>query len=357
MTACLPTNSSGDAREKAMISRCIPNWAVVALVALVTGSVHAQVARADTERAIVSLPAENLGFLPFYVAQDAQLFEQQGLEIKKIVLAGVGTTNGVISGAADFGFSNGASLTRAAARGQKLLGIAIMSDKPAWAIILRKDLAEAAHFDAKAPLAQRAKVLASAHALAIDTVNSVGHALVRVVEKAGGIDPESIPVTPLLASEAVLAYSRKAIDGFVSNAPWTEQVLAGGTAVVIADALAGDPPWLQPFGSGVVIVRPQFCAEHRPVCLKMGHALVAGVNFVHEHHAESLAILRNHFPSIDAAVMERSFIIIEKAMPKNPVITEAAIANSDRLNVEAGFMKPEEQLSSYRDLFTDEYVR
>lgn len=314
-------------------------------------------ARAEPEQAIVSLPAENFGFLPFYIAQDAHIFEQQGLDVKKVVLAGVGTTNGVISGAADFGFSNGASLTRAAAHGQKLLAIAIMSDKPAWAIVMRKELADAAHFDPKAPLAERAKVLASARAFAIDTVNSVGHALVRVTEKLGGIDPESIPVTPMLSSEAIGAFARKAIDGFVSNAPWTQQVLAMGTAVVIADALAGDPPWLTPFGSGVVIVRPQFCADHRSICLKMGHSLVEAVKFAHERPADTLAILKNHFPQIDPAVIGPSFAVIEKALPPTPAIVEAAIANSDRLNIEAGFMQPEEKLTSYQDLFTNDYLR
>lgn len=317
----------------------------------------AHAARADTDSAIVSLPAENFGFLPFYVAQDAKLFEEQGLAVKKIVLAGVGTTNGVISGAADFGFSNGASLTRAAARGQRLLGIAIMSDKPAWAIVMRKEITEAKHFDPKAPLAERAKVLIGTKAFGIDTVNSVGHGLLRVVEKAGGIDPESIPVTPLAASDAAAVFSRKGIDGFVSNVPWTEQVLLTGTAVIIADALAGDPSWLTPFGSGVVIARPQYCTEQRAICMKMGHALVAGVKFIHEHHAESLAILKNHFPTIDPGVLERSFQVIEKAMPLKPEIVETAIANSDRLNVEAGFMKPEEQLSSYKELFTNEFLR
>jgi len=316
----------------------------------------AQQARAEGEHAIVSLPAENFGFLPFYVAQDAHIFEAQGLDVQKVVLAGVGTTNGVISGAADFGFSNGASLTRAAARGQKLLAIAIMSDKPAWAIIFRKDLAEAAHFNPEAPLAERAKILGAAHALAIDTVNSVGHALMRVIEKIGGVDPEAISVTPLLSSEAILAFSRQAVDGFVSNAPWTEQVLVQGKAVVVADALSGDPPWISPFASGLVIARPQFCAEHRSICVKMGHALVASVAFVHTKREESLAILRKHFPQIDAVVMEKSYATIEKAMPAVPVIAEAAIANSDRLNVEAGFMKPEEQLKSYADLFTNEFV-
>ena len=60
---------------------------------------------------------------------------------------------------------------------------------------------------------------------------------------------------------------------------------------------------------------------------------------------------------LDPAVTERSFAVIEKSMPAKPEIVEAAISNSDRLNIEAGFMKPEEKLSSYSDLFTNEYVQ
>ncbi len=314
-------------------------------------------ARAEMEHTVVSLPAENFGFLPFYVAQDGNFFEQQDLQVTKVVLPGVGTTNGVISGSVNFGFSNGASLTRAAARGQKLLAIALTSDKPAWQIVMRKSLAEQAHFDPKAPLAERAKAMGMAHAFAIDTVNSVGHALVRVDAKIGGLDPDKMQVTPMLSSEAILAYSRNAIDGFVANAPWTQQVLAGGTAVVIADGLAGDPPWLTPFALGLVITRPEFCVEHRSICMKMGHALVAAVKFIHEHKAESIAILEKRFPQIDHAVMEPSFDVVEKAMPPVPLVVEAAISNADRLNIEAGFMKPQEKLGSYKDLYTNEFVQ
>ena len=56
-------------------------------------------------------------------------------------------------------------------------------------------------------------------------------------------------------------------------------------------------------------------------------------------------------------VIERSFATIEKSMPAKPVIVEAAVSNSDRLNIEAGFMKPDEKLGSYSDLFTNEYVQ
>ncbi|HKT18502.1 MAG TPA: ABC transporter substrate-binding protein [Stellaceae bacterium] len=336
--------------------RIVHGMAAAGLIAAVCG-LGGVAARAEMEHTIVSLPAENFGFLPFYVAQDAHFFDQQDLEVTKVVLPGVGTTNGVISGSVNFGFSNGASLTRAAARGQKLLAIALTSDKPAWQIVMRKSLAEKAHFDPKAPLAERAKAMGEARAFAIDTVNSVGHALVRVDAKIGGLDPDKMSVTPLLSQEALLAYSRGAIDGFVSNAPWTQEVLATGTAVVIADGLKGDPPWLQPFALGLVIVRPEFCIEHRSICMKMGHALVAAVKFVHEHKAESLAILEKRFPKVDRAVMQPAFDMVEKSMSPMPIITEAAIANADRLNIEAGFMKPQEKLRAYKDLYTNEFVQ
>ena len=114
---------------------------------------------------------------------------------------------------------------------------------------------------------------------------------------------------------------------------------------------------MTPFGSGVVITRPQLCADHRSLCLKMGHSLATAMTFIHQHPEEALAILRHHFAQIDPAVLEKSFAVVEKSMPQTPIIVEAAISNSDRLNVEAGFMKPEEKLASYGDLFTNEFVR
>jgi hypothetical protein len=41
-----------------------------------------------------------------------------------------------------------------------MLAIANMIDKPVWVTVVGKESADAAHFDPKAPLAQRAKILA-----------------------------------------------------------------------------------------------------------------------------------------------------------------------------------------------------
>ena len=103
-------------------------------------------------------------------------------------------------------------------------------------------------------------------------------------------------------------------------------------------------------------VRPEFCIEHRSICMKMGHALVAAVKFIHAKKADSLAILEKRFPKVDRAVMEPAFDMVEQSMSPLPIVTEAAIANADRLNIEAGFMKPQEKLSSYKELYTNDFV-
>ena len=69
--------------------------------------------------------------------------------------------NSVISGSTDFTQSSGSAVTRAAARGQRLVGIVGTINRPSVQVVLRKDLA-AAGFDPKAPLEKRVQACAAA---------------------------------------------------------------------------------------------------------------------------------------------------------------------------------------------------
>jgi ABC-type nitrate/sulfonate/bicarbonate transport system substrate-binding protein len=262
----------------------------------------------------------------------------------------------VISGSADFSVSSAASLTRAAAKGQRMLAIANMIDKPVWVIVVRKDIAEAEHFDPNAPLATRAKILAGKK-MSVDGINSVIHGYLKVIAKAGGVDPDSMTVAPLAPSETLAAFSRHAIDGFINGPPWPQTVLQEGTGVAVASPLTGDPDWIAPNGSGVIITRPQFCVEHRSICMKMGKGLAQGARFIHEKPAEALALLKKHFDKIDPAVVDRAFQGVVAGTPVPPIMTEAVLSNSEHLNIEAGLMAASDQLSSYAGLYTDEFVK
>src|ERR1700742_165665 len=81
-------------------------------------------ARAADDHVMLALPTEGLQFLAYYVAQDMGIFRQQQLQVDHIVLAGVASFNAVVSNSADFAFASGASITRAAAHGPRMLALA-----------------------------------------------------------------------------------------------------------------------------------------------------------------------------------------------------------------------------------------
>jgi NitT/TauT family transport system substrate-binding protein len=329
----------------------------VCAAALICGALVGPSANAQVEHATLALPADGMHFLALYAAQDFHFLEQQGLDLKVVFIAGIGSFNAVVSGAADFSVGSGASLARAAARGQRMLAIANMSSRPTWAVAVRKDVAEAVHFDSAAPLAVRAQVLKDLR-MGIGGINTVAHAYLKVIAKAGGIDPDNgMVVAAMQPPDIIAAMSRKAIDGFVDGPPWPQKAVQDGTTVIIAEGIAGDPDWLNPIGSGVIITRPQTCLEHRSLCVKLGRAVAMGARFIHEHSQEAMESLKKRFPQAGDAALQRSLTIVQLATPDPPIVEEAAIVNGDRVNVEAGLLKPEDMLKSYKELFTDEFVR
>ncbi|HEY3916503.1 MAG TPA: ABC transporter substrate-binding protein [Stellaceae bacterium] len=312
--------------------------------------------RAEAEHTSLAVPAVAVLFLAEYVAEDQHLWEQQQLDVKVQFIAGVGAMNAVISGSTDFSMSSGGSLTRAASHGQRLLAIANMNNHNGQNIVLRKDIADAAHFDPNAPLAERAKIL-KGKTIGIDAMQSVVHSIVRVVAKEGGIDPDSVMVSPMQPADTLAAFARHAIDGFAGGPPWVQQVVTQGTAVVVANGVEGEPKEFDPIGSVMVVARPDFCKEHASICLKMGHTMKLAADFIHDHPQDCLAILKKRFPTVDDAVLKASYEAVRDMTPQPPAPEAQQLANAENMNVAAGFMKPEEKLKSYDGLLTAEFAK
>lgn len=311
--------------------------------------------RAEMDHATVAIPSPIVDFAAEYLAEEL-FYKDQDIEVKPIAIAGVGAMNAIISGSVEFSFSSGGSLTRAAARGQKLLAIATLNNRIGEFAVIRKDLAEAAHFDPSAPIAVRAQIL-KGHTFGIGGVGSIGDAYLKVVAKAGGVDFKDIVFSALQPPDIVAAMNRKVLDGFSLGSPWAQQVVHDGSAVVIANGVDGDPPGYSPVAAALLVTRPQLCAEHRSICVKVGHAMMLAANYIHEHPQEAIAILKKKFATIDDAVLASAFAEVVKMTAQPPVTSAAQLKNGDKLNLEAGFIKPEEVLESYDDLFTIEFVK
>jgi NitT/TauT family transport system substrate-binding protein len=329
--------------------------AAMRVFALITLLLLALPARAEMEQAKVALPSPIISFAAEYLAE-AMFFRDNDVDVHSQDIAGIGSINSVIAGSMDFAFSTGSSLTRAAARGQRLLAIATLSTEPGEFLALRKDIAEGAHFDPKASLMVRAQLLRG-HSFGIGGVGTIGDAFLRVFAKAGGIDPKEFVVSGLQPPEILAALERKALDGFALGPPWAQQVVHDGTGIIIASGVDGDPPGYSPAASALLVTRPQLCAGHRSICEKMGHSMKLATDFIHEHPSESIAVLKKRFPNIEDAVLKSAFEVVTRTTPQPPVPTMLQFHNGDKINVDAGFIKPEDLLPSYDGLFTAEYVK
>lgn len=325
-------------------------FAFVVLIAPVAPS------RAEMEKTTVALPALAIVFLSAYIAEDAHLYEKEGLDVKTVFITGVGAFNAVISGSADFSNSSGLSFNRAAAHGQRMLAIANTLDRLPMEIVLRKDVADALKFDPKAPLAMRAQAL-KGRTMAVDSINSIVHAYLRVIAKAGGMDPDQLSVTPLQPADMLGAFDRKAIDGFSNGPPWPQKVETDGTGVFIAGGIQGDPPGINPLAFNVIVTRPQYCKDNRSICTKMGHAMIAAANFIQDHPDETLAFIKKRFNQVGDAAVTSAVTQVREATPRMPSVTATQLANADKLNLDAGLMKPDDKVDSYDGLFTDEFLK
>jgi hypothetical protein len=326
------------------------------LVAELLACLLSATARAEVEHATLALPTEGMNFLAYYVAQDLGIFAAQQLEIKEVAIAGVGAFNAVVSGSVEFSFSSGTSLTRAAAHGQRMLAIAQMNNLPVWDIVVRKDIADAAHFDPKAPLAVRAQLL-KGRIMGIQGVNALDHAYLKIVEKLGGADFANMTVAAMAPPDTLAAFSRRSIDGFVSGPPWAQQVEDDGSAVAVAIGPNGEPASLVPIASSLLITRPQLCVERRSLCVKMGHAMVLAAKAVHDRRDDVLGVLKKRFDKINPAVLPRSLEALAKVMPLSPSVDMKALRKADEINVAAGFMQAADLLKSYDGLMTDEFTQ
>ena len=176
------------------------------------------------------------------MAEELGLWEKEGLKVKISTVAGVGAANAVLAGSVDFALTTAATLVRGGARGQQLFAIAQLMDRAPIEIVLRKDVAEKAGIASAMPIEKRAQVLRGKR-MAVDSVNSINHIILKYVARKGGLDPEKdLTVTPMQPPNMMAALKTGAIEGFTMSAPWPVMASREGAAVTLVSIPRGDLP-------------------------------------------------------------------------------------------------------------------
>lgn len=305
----------------------------------------------------LTLPTTSLTLTAAYVAEDAGIWEKEGLKVSTRVITGVGAMNAVIAGSVDFTMSTGSTFARAAVRGQRLYAIANVVDRPLVELVLRKDVAEAAGIRPDMSVAEKAKALRG-KTIGIDGVQSVIHAFTMLVARKGGVDPEKdMRVSPMAPSSMPAALANKSVDGYATSLPWTTMSVENGAAIMLASGPTPDLPEFVPYAYMVVMTRAEVCRDNREACARMGRSMKAAAAYIRERPDETFAILKKRFPQMEPALLNAAFKVVRAATSPDVRVTAPALDNGQRFNVDAGVLKPEEVLKSYDGLFTDEFVK
>jgi ABC-type nitrate/sulfonate/bicarbonate transport system substrate-binding protein len=325
----------------------------IAAAAVMAGT--AQVLAQPAEEIVLADPAFSLTFSAGYIASDLDLWGRHGIKVKTVQITGIGAINSVISGSSHFAQASASSFGRATARGQKLIAIATTIDRPFAQIVLRKEIAQAAGFDPKAPLEKRAAVL-KGRTIAVDSINSMIHAYVRLVVSRAGVSPDDIRIAPMAPNSMLAAFQSRQIDGYAMSLPWPQKAVQDGEAFLIASGPDGEPGDMIPFGHNLIVTRQDTCVQKKPLCRAMGQSIKDATAFIKTRPDEAFALLKKRFPTLDDKLLKASFDELLKVTPSPPVVNKASLENSETFNVDAGLLKPDEKLKSYDGIFTSEYV-
>jgi ABC-type nitrate/sulfonate/bicarbonate transport system substrate-binding protein len=328
--------------------------ALAALAALAL----ARPAAADNE-VVFALPAINLGFAPVFIADQLGYWKEQGLAVKLPVISGVGAINAALAGSADFAIATGQTVIRANVRGQKAVIVVSFFTNLAHEAVLAKAAAAAAGITMDSPLEKRARAL-KGKKIAVNATNAIPHAYLKMLARKGGLDPERDVQVAVMSPEAAFAALRSgAIDGLVQALPYSLIPIKQGTGVLISSNLRErmDFPELVPQVFNGVVARNDECVKKPTVCRRMVDGFVRGMQFMHEHPKESIDVLRKKMPDEDGATIEEAYRLMIKWTPKTAHISEDGWIKTQELAIVAGMIKPEEKLSSFKELYVSEFTK
>jgi ABC-type nitrate/sulfonate/bicarbonate transport system substrate-binding protein len=327
-----------------------------ALFGLAAATLSAAPARAEPPQVILALPSVNISFTALYLADDLHLWADQGLDVKTMVIPGVGTNNAVINGSVQFAIGSSDAITRAWAHGQHMQAIGAGVKKTMEWVMIRKDIADAAHYDPNASLAERAKILKS-RKIAVTGIGSLPDAVLRSVAAEAGIRADDMQISTMLPPEIMAAWKTKQIDGFSNAMPYAQQVIADGSGVIVSDPTKGEPTRFFPIAASIVTVRADYCPAHADLCTKFMTGMIAGMKIVVTDRAKTMEEMKKRFPAYDDRVLGMAYDALKDAENYPPRVDAKAIENGDRMNVAAGFMKPEEKLTDYAPLIDNSYIK
>jgi NitT/TauT family transport system substrate-binding protein len=299
---------------------------VAASLAMAGGPVAAQ-----GKKVTVSQAFQSMLYLPLYVAIDEGFFKQQGLDVSKET-AGSPTAalSAVLSGSAQFSIHGPEWTAIAASKGAK---VGIISNVVNGAAVYIATTPDFPYDGVKSLKGQ--KVVTG---LMPTTSTSLFIKLLKENGMDANKDVDMIQVQtgseagPFLGGQAKVA---------VLYEPGLDQVAARGMKVVL-----GFPKQYGAYAFSSVTAPSDVDPD---AAQRMVNGMELALRFMHENHAQTLAIARKEFPTLDPQVVQNAVerMLKDDVYPKSVETTEAAFKTGMETQIALGNLKAQPDYASF----------
>ena len=188
--------------------------------AFVSGDIADRIGAGDSPQVTLALPSVDITFTALYLAEDLHLLADQGLDVKTMVIPGVGTNNAVINGSVRIRH-------RLIRRDHARIG----AIRPAYAGDRRRRQKDHGMGDApqgrcrrralrfRARRSRNARKILKGRKIAVTGIGSLPDAVLRSVAAEAGIHADDMQISTMLPPEIMAAWKTKQIEGFPTRCP------------------------------------------------------------------------------------------------------------------------------------------
>lgn len=145
----------------------------------------------------------------------------------------------------------------------------------------------------------------------------------------------------------------------MQSLPWSLIPPRQGFGVLMSSNLRAKPefPELIPQVFNGIVTRPDLCAQKPQICEKLVSGYTQAMAYMHDHPKESVEVLQKRMPGEDAEVLAEGFRLMVGWTPRAGRMDDAGWAKAQELMVIAGMIKAEEKLASFKDIYTNQYIK
>ena len=249
-----------------------------------------------TVRAVLAIEASS--FLPVYAARYNNFYAQEGINLDY----SVGGTGGkesaaLIAGDADIVFSSGVELLKLAAQNRPVIAVGGIEAGGVDEIIMLKSLADQLGITANSPLADKLKAANwTGKKVGFTSAGALSNGLVLNWAHEAGVSADNVQQVALGAGATqIAAMQQGSVDYISSFHPFSDQMIANGSAIKLVDMTAGDDPSLKGFLEQILMTTSDYASKNPDVVKRFVKATVEGSQWINTHTVAEVVTMWQSF--------------------------------------------------------------